>query len=146
MNLITLFSLKVRQSLQRLGNYQQGSPDDPRIPGCWQCQNLAGSVSIRKGNYVFWGYFDLKEQNIRPQLGNLGAKNITGTTHTVPVNSLKGQEGRKMKQKQRAVCWRCTCKTRVNESHSAASSSDLTQLWKQAVQKYTFLKHKMLND
>lgn len=102
MNLITLFSLKVRQSLQRLGNYQQGSPDDPRIPGCWQCQNLAGSVSIRKGNYVFWGYFDLKEQNIRPHLGNLGAKNITGTTHTVPVNSLKGQEGRREENEAKA--------------------------------------------
>lgn len=81
---------------------KQGSPDDSRIPGSLQCQHPSASVWTRKGNYVFWGYFALKEQNIRPHLGKLGAKTITRTTHAVPVNSLKGQEGRREENEAKA--------------------------------------------
>ena len=59
-------------------------------------------LCVRKGNYVFWGYFDLKVQKSHPHLGNLGAKNITGSTHTVTVNSLKGQEGRREENEAKA--------------------------------------------
>ena len=71
-----------------------------RLAACSASTHLF--LCVRKGNYVFCGYFDLKVQNSHPHLGNLGAKNITGSTHTVTVNSLKGQEGRREENEAKA--------------------------------------------
>lgn len=67
--------------------------------------------------------------------------------HTVTVNSHKGQEGRREENEAKAKSSVLVVREQDNsESHSAASSSDLTQLWNQVVQNYTFLKLKKSKD